>query len=89
MCQPMHGGTCGVTRAMRHHLEGEATSPEAQHQSIPAKGRKSGQHSTEDVSYSQMDEPWCMEMQGVRSDKFKMKGIRTRSREDWPLSGVQ
>lgn len=48
--------TCGVPRAMSHCLEGEATSPGAQHQSIPVKGSRADQHSTGDGKYSQMGE---------------------------------
>ena len=89
MCRPIHCGTCGVTRAMSHHLEGEAKSPGAQRQSIPVKGRKTGQHSAGDGRYSQKGGPRDMEMQGVRLDMSKIKGIRARSRADQPLSEVR
>lgn len=59
------------------------------HQSIPAKGRKAAQHSTGNGRYSQTGEPWGMEVQGVGLSMSKIKGIRTRSRADWRLSGAQ
>lgn len=36
-----------------------------------------------------MGESHGMEMQGVRLDMFKIKGIKTRSRADWLPSGAQ
>lgn len=67
----MHCAGCGVPRATS--LEGEATSPGVQHQSIPIKRRRAGQHSTGDAKYSQMAEPWDLETQGVRLDISKIK----------------
>lgn len=82
MSKTIHCATCGVPRAMSHCLEGEATSPGAQHQSIPVKGSRADQHSTGDGKYSQMGEPWDMETQDVRLDIPKIKDIRIRGRED-------
>lgn len=61
---------------MSQCLEEEATSPGAQHQSIPIKGRRAGQHSTGDAKYSQTCETWDMETQGVRLGISKRKDIR-------------